>query len=381
MMGRGHSWGTMAALALLWGAAGCGPDTAGRGNFSAGFSADVGADDDGVGTLGDGGFEDESGEGGGTFGDGDDGDGGADDDSDPDGGDGPAADDGGGGALDSLCDYPSTDFDGPRKLLDVEAGSDAMLTFSVQGVPDPSLITQAMLHWEAEDLDHPGQEGDIVVNGGGNIPLPAAGGNDNVETTESVDVTGLLIEGSNRIDFTAGTFSGGTYYFIGAVTLELKVAAAACPEPPPLPTGSYQEMGYLDATYTNRHNWVLRCDGPPYSYTGSSLEHVDEDCDGLFAPDGSRTGTATFAFSNVAPGNYRVEIESFHSASRNPSGALFVVDGIGNRVDQLVDAADAGFETGVWGETFLSGDIDVVLDSADSSASDSVGIVKLVPAP
>lgn len=291
-----------------------------------------------------------------------------------------AGDDGPPGA--SMCGYESTDFGGPRKLLDVEPGSDEVLTFIVQGVPDPATITSATLHYDAEDADHPGEEGIIRVNGGGNLQMPADASQDNVESHDTVDITGLLVAGENRIEFGAGSFSGGTYYYVWDVRIDLEIEGQACPEPPPLPEGEYREMSYLDATYTTRHNWVLRCDGVPYAFTAYSDEHLDKDCDGLYAPDGSRQGTAIFTFEDVAPGNYRVEVESFHSASRNPNGALFIVDGVSNRIDQVVDAADAGFFTGQWGELFLSGTIEVVLDSAqDSNASDSVGIVKLVPTP
>ena len=286
----------------------------------------------------------------------------------------------GGAPAASMCTYEATDFGGARKLLDVDAGSDEVLTFIVPGIPDPSTITSATLHYDAEDADHPGQEGVIRVNGGGNLQLPADASQDNVESHDTVDITGLLLAGENRVEFGAGTFADGTYYWIWDVRVDLEVEGQSCPEPPPLPDGEYREMGYLDATYTMRHNWVLRCDGPPYAFTAYSNEHLDKDCDGLYAPDGTRKGKAIFTFEDVAPGNYSVQIESFHSASRNPNGALFIVDGVANRVDQVVDAADAGFYTADWGELFLSGTIDVVLDSEeDNNASDSVGLVMLVP--
>jgi hypothetical protein len=123
-----------------------------------------------------------------------------------------------------------------------------------------------------------------------------------------------------------------------------------------------------------RHNWVLRCND--YAFTAYGAEHLPDDCDGLYAPDGSRKGTATFAFPGVADGTYEIQIRSRHTENRNPLGALFVVDGEGKRVNQRDDKS---YTTDIWGSKTLAGDVEVVLDSAMESESDSVIWVKIVP--
>ncbi len=135
----------------------------------------------------------------------------------------------------------------------------------------------------------------------------------------------------------------------------------------------YMEQDYTQAVYTERHNWVLDC--YPYAYTASGAEH--QECDNQFNPDGSRTGTATFTFSNVPRGWYEAYMGGRHTANRNPAGALFYVDGVGVIIDQ-VD------ETGpyVWdyhGRYCLEGTVEVVLDSTVNSGSDSVSGVRLDP--
>ena len=150
----------------------------------------------------------------------------------------------------------------------------------------------------------------------------------------------------------------------------------ACPEPPPAPAEA-RELGWQDATYSQRHNWVLRCDFMGgYAYTAKGEDHVALDCDGLYKPDGTTHGTATFVFADVAPGNYEITIKSRHTPNRNPKGALFVVAGEGKRVHQ---DDDLDFWVDTWGTKQLAGDVEVVLDSTMEVASDSVIWVRLSP--
>jgi hypothetical protein len=144
--------------------------------------------------------------------------------------------------------------------------------------------------------------------------------------------------------------------------------------PPPPPDAVVRTVDYHDATYTQRHNWVLRCND--YAYTGRGRDHLEEDCDGLFDPDGSRRGTATFRFPNVVEAEYDVIIRSRHTTNRNPRGALFIVNGDERRVFQ---DDDANYVEDLWGRKRLGGDVTVVLDSREGE-SESVIWVRLRPA-
>jgi len=146
----------------------------------------------------------------------------------------------------------------------------------------------------------------------------------------------------------------------------------ACESDPGNPP--YQmELDYATAVFTQRHNWVLTC--YPYAYTASGAEH--QDCDNQFFPDGSRTGTATFTFTNVPRGMYEAYVGGRHTENRNPQGALFLVDGHPAVINQVDPSGDY-----VWdyhGEYCLEGTVEVILDSSVNSGSDSVFGARLVP--
>ncbi len=273
------------------------------------------------------------------------------------------------------CGFQSDSFGAGLKQLDVPLGSPEKLVFTVQGLPPPAVIESATLRFDSHDADHPGEEGVIWVNGSGPYDLPADASWDNQDGTGAVDVTGATVEGSNTIEFGAGSLGTGSYYFIGNVVLEVAAIVTECPEPPP-PAPIERTVWYQDATYTKRHNWVLRCND--YAFTAKGDEHIPDDCDGLYEPDLSRTGTATFAFPGLPEANYEIQIRSRHTENRNPAGALFVVDGEGKRINQR---DDKNYTTDIWGTKQLGGDVDVVLDSTMENESDSVIWVKLVPAP
>ena len=271
------------------------------------------------------------------------------------------------------CGFPSDSFGAALQGLDVPLGSPETLVFTVQGLPPPEVIQQATLRFDSHDADHPGEEGVIRVNGAGPYDLPADLSWDNQDGSGEVDVTGATVAGANTIEFGAGSLASGSYYFVGNVTLVVDALVSDCPEPPP-PAPTERTVWYQDATYTKRHNWVLRCDD--YAFTAHGDEHLPEDCDGLYAPDGTRKGKAIFAFPDLTEGTYEIRIRARHTVNRNPLGALFVVDGEGKRVDQRDDLS---YTTDVWGSKALAGDVEVVLDSSMESESDSVIWVKLAP--
>ena len=279
---------------------------------------------------------------------------------------------------DMLCSFAATDFGEPLQELDVPLGSSEVLTFEIQGVPDASTLSSAVLHFDSYDADHPGEEGVVWVNGAGPFDLPADAGWDNQPGQGSIDVTSAIVTGTNTIEFGAGTFVDGSFFRIGNVRVDVEALVTECPAPPP-GVAVERTVHFTDATYTERHNWVLRCEGAfEYAYTARGDEHIPTDKEGLYAPDGNRTGTATFSFPGVVAATYEVQIRSRHTVNRNPLGALVVVDGAAERIPQN---DDLDFVTDVWGEATLEGDVDVVLDSTMEGESDSVVWVRLVPVP
>jgi len=96
------------------------------------------------------------------------------------------------------------------------------------------------------------------------------------------------------------------------------------------------ELNFRQATYTQRHNWVLGC--YDYAYTGRGAEH--QECDAQFQPDGSRLGTASLTFVNVPPGRYNVFVGRRHTENRNPAGARFLVNGQVSIIDQRIHSPD-----------------------------------------
>jgi|JI6StandDraft_1071083.scaffolds.fasta_scaffold00913_6 hypothetical protein len=270
------------------------------------------------------------------------------------------------------CTFPATP-PGPLELK-VPKGSGTQLKFTAKGLPDPSTVEAATLRFTSYDADHPGEEGVIVVNGGAALDLPAALAWENKDHATEVVLPGPTVAGDNLIAFGAGSFVDGSFYRISQVALELEVHLEECPPAPMGPPKSVQ-IGYEDAVYTRPHNWVLRCDyDEGYAFTAKG-DQAMLDCSELYAPDGTRKGTATFTFLDLPPANYQVSIKSRHSANRNPIGALFVVAGEGKRVDQL----EGDMVVDIWGTKQLAGTITVVLDSDKEGASDSVTWVRLDP--
>ena len=274
------------------------------------------------------------------------------------------------------CEYRARDFDAALREYDVMGQPDARLAFEVPNLPDPGLVDSAVLVFAAFDLDHPGEEGFIRVNGNGRFDIPTDGGGDNVDSVGQVNITGTTVGGVNRIEFGPSATQPRTFYRIGRVALHLRARVAECVAPPPPPPREAvtRSVGYRQARYTQRNNWVVRCND--YAFTARGAEQAGDDCEGAYNPDGSRRGTAIFAFGNLVPATYEVVIRSRHTANRNPRGALFIVDGEERRISQV---SDRDRTDDVWGQKHLGGDIQVVLDSTREAESDSVISVTLRP--
>lgn len=283
------------------------------------------------------------------------------------------------------CRVESTTFGAAMQELDVGPSSSARLRFTLPGIP--AGVTAATLHYDSHDADHPGEEGFVTLNGR-RFPMPANTAWDNVTVPgQTIVVTGSVAAGSNVAEFGPGPLSR-SFFRIGRVALEFtarveRCPGAAMPMPMPVdagtPTGPAVErtIGYRAATYTQRGNWVFRCDAN-YAYTARG-DHASEDCTGGYMPDGTLRGTATFRFTNVVAATYDVLIGSRHSSNRNDMRALFTVNGEANRIDQRTGEGSLTIVTDVWGRRALSGTVTVVLDATRNSGSDSVSFVTLRP--
>ncbi len=279
------------------------------------------------------------------------------------------------------CEYRSNGYDGALLTLDAGPTSTERLVFVIEDVPNHAQLDTATLRFESYDADHPGEEGEIYVNGVGPFELPANAAWDNSPGTGALDVLGALVTGDNLIEFGSGDLSR-SYFRIGRVSIEAQARVTECtaaPEPAPTPppgTGAVERtIGYRDAVYTNRATWVVRC--ADYAFTAYSDEHLSSDCAGEYRAGGNRRGTASFQFRGVIPAEYEVWVRSRHTENRNRHGALFIVDGVERRISQR---SDRDRTDDLWGTAILGGDVDVVLDSTRESESDSVISVTLRPA-
>ncbi|MDP3277196.1 MAG: hypothetical protein Q8Q09_18550 [Deltaproteobacteria bacterium] len=136
-------------------------------------------------------------------------------------------------------------------------------------------------------------------------------------------------------------------------------------------------VNYRMATYTMRNNWVHDC-SRGYGFTARGAEHIPNDCDRAYRPDGTLRGTATFTFDALIPGSYDVIVAGRHTVNRDPAGAHFVVNGERFMVNQRV--GDGIVPTTLARRT-LMGTVRVVLDSSAGGGSDSIQYVTLRPAP
>lgn len=275
------------------------------------------------------------------------------------------------------CLYRSTEFDAAERTYDVMGASDERLRYTVTGLPAPGDVQRAVLQVRVHDADHPGTEGRIWVNGQGPFDIPANAAWDNQTHDVEVDVSGATRAGDNSVEFGSSATEARTFYRISRVALRLDATVDDCAEAPPPPPAQAvpMQIGFREAEYTRRHNWVHRfCDA--YAFTASGAEHIPADCDGLYAPDGSRQGKAIFRFRGVTEATYEITIRSRHTENRNPQGALFVVDGEGRRISQR---SDRDVTNDVWGRKRLAGDVEIVLDSTNENQSDSVIWVRIVP--
>lgn len=283
------------------------------------------------------------------------------------------------------CTLRSTTFDAAMQEIDVGPTSGTRLRFTLPDVP--AGVTAATLRFDTFDADHPNEEGRITVNGVGPFQIPANVAWDNTtQSDQRVDVTRAVREGSNVVEFGPGPLDR-SFYRIGRVQLDVVARAARCggavtpPVDAGMPTGPRvtRRLGYMNATYTRRGNFVFRCDAN-YAYTARG-DHASEDCTGGYNPDGTLRGTATFTFPNVVSGAYDIIVTSRHSSNRNILGALFVVNGEPSRIDQRTGPGTLTLVDDTWGRRTLSGTVTVVLDATNNRGSDSVSAVTLRPVP
>jgi hypothetical protein len=283
------------------------------------------------------------------------------------------------------CRVESTTFAAAMQELDVGPTSAARLRFTLPGIP--AGVTAATLVYDSFDSDHPNEEG-VITLGGRRFEMPANAAWDNVTVPgHRVDVGGDLDAGDNAVAFGPGPLAR-SFFRVGRVALDFTARVERCPgaaTPMPMPTDAgtpagpvvERTIGYRAATYTQRGNWVFRCDAN-YAYTARG-DHASEDCTGGYAPDGTLRGTATFTFTNVTAATYDVLIGSRHSGNRNTMLALFTVNGEADRVNQRTGDGALTIVTDVWGRRALSGTVRVVLDTTRNSGSDSVSFVTLRP--
>lgn len=283
------------------------------------------------------------------------------------------------------CRVQSTTYDAAMQELDVGPSSSARLRFTLPGIP--AGVTAAALRYTSFDADHPGEEGVITLNGQ-RFQMLANTAWDNVTVPEHrVDVSGAVVAGDNVVAFGPGPLPR-SFFRVGRVALEFTARVERCPDaatpmPTPVDAGTpagpvvERTIGYRAATYTQRGNWVFRCDAN-YAYTARG-DHAAEDCTGGYDPDGTLRGTATFTFTNVTAATYDVLIGSRHSSNRNDMRALFTVNGEAVRIDQRTGDGALAIVTDLWGRRALSGTVRVVLDATRNSGSDSVSFVTLRP--
>jgi hypothetical protein len=275
------------------------------------------------------------------------------------------------------CAYGAPNGAQGYKEVDTFRGNVASVRFRLEGLPDPATVSEVSLAYQGYDVDHPGAEGWIVVNGGAPIELPADEALDNAARMFALDVTGQTVAGVNTVEFLAFDTPDGSYYRISELRLDVTTRGPQeCPGEPDPPTGDGVEriIHYKDAaaSFTQRRNWVLDC--RDYAYTARFDEH--RECDSRYDPDGAGRGTATFTFTGVVPDRYTVWIEGRHTGNRNPSMMLVVVEGVERRINQR---DEAGLVWDLHGEYDLAGDVAVLIDSTREEGSDSVRSVRITP--
>lgn len=281
------------------------------------------------------------------------------------------------------CRIQSTTYGAAMQELDVGPSSSERLRFTVPAIP--AGVTAPVLRYTSFDADHPGEEGVITLNGQ-RFQMLANAAWDNVTVPEHrLDVGGAVVAGDNVVVFGPGPLPR-SFFRVGRVALEFTARLERCPgaaTPTPTDAGTpagpavERTIGYRAATYTQRGNWVFRCDAN-YAYTARG-DHAAEDCTGGYDPDGTLRGTATFTFTDVTAATYDVLIGSRHSSNRNDMRALFTVNGEAVRIDQRTGDGSLAIVTDLWGRRALSGTVRVVLDATRNSGSDSVSFVTLRP--
>jgi hypothetical protein len=172
---------------------------------------------------------------------------------------------------------PSREFDEPIRTLDVQHGEERQLLFHVDGVPEPAELTGAVLQMRLGDADHPGEEGQVYVNGNGPFDLPARNEWNDQEAAAILAVRAdFLRPGSNVVAFGGGT-RDRTYYGVGQVALQVhgQQCASSPPDAAPPPP--------LDATLSGPDA------GPPIPDAASDPSPVPDSSDSVSpASDGAQ---------------------------------------------------------------------------------------------
>ena len=147
-----------------------------------------------------------------------------------------------------------------------------------------------------------------------------------------------------------------------------------CPTDPQNPA-ALVDQHYNQAAFNPRSSWALTC--ASYAYTAQYAEH--EACDSQYQA-GSGKGTATFVL-NVSPGEYDVYIEGRHTMNRNPAGMRVEVNnGTASYVTFINQRDNSGaIKMDLHGTYCLDGQVEIIIDSSMSGASDSVKSVRLDP--
>jgi len=126
------------------------------------------------------------------------------------------------------CPFRSRAFGAGPREVDTWRGDVERVAFVVPGLPDPSAVTAARLGYFGYDVDHPGAEGWIVVNGTAPLELPADLALDNGGRTFDLDVGGRTVAGENRIEFVAFDGPEGAFYRISDVQLSVTARGLEC---------------------------------------------------------------------------------------------------------------------------------------------------------
>ncbi len=146
-------------------------------------------------------------------------------------------------AAPATCAFRSRSHGAGHKEVNTWREDVPRVSFEVPGLPDPATVTAARLRYFGYDVDHPGAEGWIEVNGPPGIELPADPALDNAGRSFEIDVLGRTVAGLNRVDFVAFDGPEGAYYRVSDVELVVTARGLDCAAPPVDVTGHDSPVG------------------------------------------------------------------------------------------------------------------------------------------